>query len=104
MRLTIVSSILFFLNIHACLAQLTLPGTVNVSGETVNIDNYRFEWSLGESAAITTMSNSNSNLLVTNGFLQFNVQTQPEVNLVKYFLPEEIRVYPNPVKNILNDW
>jgi hypothetical protein len=101
MRLTIVTSFIFFLNIHACLAQLTLPGTVNVSGETVNIDNYRFEWSLGESAAITTMSNSNSNLLVTNGFLQFNVQNQPEVNLVKYFLPEEIRVYPNPVKNIL---
>ena len=99
MRLTIVSSILFFLNIHACLAQLTLPGTVNVSGETVDIDNYRFEWSLGESVAITTMSNSN--LLVSNGFLQFGVQNQPEVNLVKYFLPEEICVYPNPVKNIL---
>jgi hypothetical protein len=99
MRLTIVSSILFFLNIHACFAQLTSPGAVNVSGKSAAVDNYRFEWSLGESAAITTMINSD--LLVSNGFLQFGVENQPEVNLVKYFLPEEIRVYPNPVKNVL---
>jgi hypothetical protein len=44
----------------------------------------------------------NSNLLVTNGLLQFNVENQPETNLISAFLPEEIRVYPNPVKNILD--
>ena len=99
MRLTTVLSILFFLNTNPCLAQSMSPGTVNVSGESAAIGNYRFEWSLGESAAITTMENSN--LLVTNGFLQFNVQNQPEVNLVKSFLSDEIKVYPNPVKNIL---
>lgn len=99
MRLTPILSILFFLNTNACLAQLASPGTVNVSGESAAKGNYRFEWSLGESVAITTMSNSN--LLVTNGFLQFNVQNQPAANLVKSFLPDEIRVYPNPVKDIL---
>jgi hypothetical protein len=99
MRLTTVLSILFFLNTNACLAQLASPGTVNVSGESASFDKYRFEWSLGESVAITTMENSN--LLVTNGFLQFNVQNQPAANLVKSFLSDEIRVYPNPVKNIL---
>ena len=99
MRLTTVLSVLFFINTNACLAQSMSPGTVNASGESASFDNYLFEWSLGESAAITTMSNID--LLVTNGFLQFNVQNQPEVNLVKYFLREEIRVYPNPVKNIL---
>ena len=100
MRLTTVLSILFFLNTNACLAQLASPGTVNVSGESAAIGNYRFEWSLGESVAITTMINSN--LLVTNGFLQFNVQNQPIANLVNSFLPDEIRVYPNPVQNILD--
>ena len=100
MRLTTVLSILFFLNTNACLAQLASPGTVNVSGESAAIGNYRFEWSLGESVAITTMINSN--LLVTNGFLQFNVQNQPVANLVNSFLPDEIRVYPNPVQNILD--
>jgi hypothetical protein len=44
---------------------------------------------------------SNIDLLVTNGLLQFNIENQPEVNLIKSFLPEEIRVYPNPVKNLL---
>jgi hypothetical protein len=102
MRLTTVLSILFFLNTNPCLAQLASPGTVNVSGESASFDKYRFEWSLGESVAITTMSNSNSNLLVTNGFLQFNVQNQPLANLVNSFLPDEIRVYPNPVQNILD--
>lgn len=101
MRLTTVLSILFFLNTNPCLAQSMSPGTVNVSGESASFDKYRFEWSLGESVAITTMSNSNSNLLVTNGFLQFNVQNQPAANQVKSFLPDEIRVYPNPVKDIL---
>ena len=100
MRLTTVLSILFFLNTNPCLAQSMSPGTVNVSGESAAIGNYRFEWSLGESAAITTMENSN--LLVTNGLLQFNVENQPETNLVTAFLPEEIRVFPNPVKNILD--
>ena len=99
MRLTSVLSILLFLNTNPCLAQSMSPGTVNVSGESAAIGKYRFEWSLGESVAITTMSNSN--LLVTNGFLQFNVQNQPLANLVKSFLSDEIRVYPNPVKNIL---
>ena len=99
MRLTTVLSFLFFLNIDTSFAQSMSPGAVNVSGKSATIEGYRFEWSLGESAAITTMSNID--LLVTNGFLQFNVQNQPEVNLVKYFLREEIRVYPNPVKNIL---
>ena len=85
MRLIAVLSILFFLNMQACLAQLTSLGTVNVSGESVSI---------------TTIDNSN--LLVTNSLLQFNVENQPEANLVNSFLPDEIRVYPNPVVNILD--
>ena len=44
----------------------------------------------------------NSNLLVTNGLLQYNVENQPEANRVASFLPNEIIVYPNPVKNELN--
>ena len=85
MRLIAVLSILFFLNMQACHAQLTSLGTVNVSGESVSI---------------TTIDNSN--LLVTNSLLQFNEENQPEANLVNSFLPDEIRLYPNPVNNILD--
>ena len=90
--------LLFF--VLASTAQTTAPYAVNIAGNQVSVANYNFEWSVGESAAITTMGNSN--LLVTNGLLQYNVENQPETNLIASFLPNEIRVYPNPVKNILD--
>ena len=84
----------------ASFAQTAAPYAVNIAGNQVSTGNYAFEWSVGESAAITTMDNSN--LLVTNGLLQYNVENQPETNIVASFLPDEIRVYPNPVNNILD--
>ena len=44
----------------------------------------------------------NTNLLVTNGLLQYDVENKGETNLASTFLPSDIRVYPNPVKNILD--
>ena len=66
-------------------AQTAAPYAVNIAGNQVSVANYNFEWSVGESAAITTMGNSN--LLVTNGLLQYNVENQPEKNLIAYFFP-----------------
>ena len=80
-------------------AQITAPYAVNVAGKLITAGNYDFEWSLGESAAITTMGNSN--LMVTNGLLQYSIENQPETNLASFFLPDEIKVYPNPVRNLL---
>ena len=80
-------------------AQIAYPYTVNIAGNQVTTGNYSIVWSVGESAAITTMGNSN--LLVTNGLLQYNVENQPEMNMVASFLSNEVRVYPNPVKNEL---
>jgi hypothetical protein len=80
-------------------SQTSFPSIVNVAGKTTAIGSYHFDWSVGESAAITTMGYGN--LLVTNGLLQYQVENQPEANMVANFLPDEIRVYPNPVKNIL---
>lgn len=81
------------------IAQSASPSVVNIAGQSASVGNFRFDWSVGESAAITTMDNDK--LIITNGLLQFNVDNQPEVNLVASFLPGEIRVYPNPVKNTL---
>ena len=80
-------------------AQTAAPYTVNIAGNQVSTGKYNFEWSVGESAAISTMSEAN--LLVTNGLLQYQVENQPEKNLIASFLADEIRVYPNPVKNEL---
>ena len=81
-------------------AQIAYPYTVNIAGNQVTTGNYSIEWSVGESAAINTMDKSNL-IVVTNGLLQYNVENQPEMNKVASFLPNEIIVYPNPVKNEL---
>jgi hypothetical protein len=80
-------------------AQSIYPSTVNATGQSSSFGNFRFEWSVGESAAINTMSSSN--LLVTNGLLQYYVENQPDHNIIANWLPSEVTVYPNPVRNIL---
>ena len=99
-KATVAILLLFFISSTTQAQQAAYPSTINVAGHSSTVGNYALEWSVGESAAITTMNNSN--LLVTNGLLQYNVENQPEVNLIASFLPGEIRVYPNPVKNILH--
>ena len=76
-------------------SQTGFPSIVNVAGKTTAVGSYHFDWSVGESAAITTMGYAN--LLVTNGLLQYQVENQPEANMVANFLPDEIRVGPNPL-------
>jgi hypothetical protein len=81
-------------------AQMTAPYAVNIAGNQVTKGNYNVEWSIGESAAINIMDNSDG-YVFTNGLLQFSVQNQTENNLVASFLTNEIRMYPNPIKNEL---
>ena len=81
-------------------AQNAYTSTVNIAGLSATVGDYRLDWSVGESAAITSMFNGD--LVLTNGLLQYSVENQLEANLVPSFLPGEIIIYPNPVKNILN--
>ena len=81
-------------------AQNTYTSTVNIAGLSATVGDYRLDWSVGESAAITSMFNGD--LVLTNGLLQYSVENQLEANLVPSFLTGEIIIYPNPVKNILN--
>jgi len=95
--------LLFFTSIFfggAASAQLSAPYAINIAGNQVTKGNYNIEWSVGESAAINIMDNSD-NYLFTNGLLQFSVQNQTENNFVASFLTNEIRMYPNPIKNEL---
>ena len=95
--------LLFFASIFCgvtATAQLSAPYAINIAGNQVTKGNYNIEWSVGESAAINIMDNSD-NYLFTNGLLQFSVQNQTENNFVASFLTNEIRMYPNPIKNEL---
>jgi hypothetical protein len=82
-------------------SQITAPYAVNIAGNQFTKGNYSIEWSIGESAAINIMDN-NDHYVLTNGLLQFNVENQTATNMVPYFLPNEIRVHPNPVQNQLD--
>jgi hypothetical protein len=95
--------LLFFvsiINVGTSSAQMTVPYTVNIAGNQITKGNYNIEWSVGESAAINIMDNSDR-YVFTNGLLQYSVQNQTETNLVASFLTNEIRMYPNPIKNEL---
>ena len=92
--------LLFLLIGTTSFAQLTAPFAINIAGNQITKGNYSIEWSVGESAATNIMDNSDR-YLFTNGLLQYSVQNQTETNLAPSFLTNEIRLYPNPVKNEL---
>jgi hypothetical protein len=85
----------------AASAQLSAPYAINIAGNQITKGNYSVEWSVGESAAVNIMDNSDR-YLFTNGLLQFSVHNQAENNLVPSFLTNEVVVYPNPVRNELH--
>ena len=82
-------------------AQMKAPYAINIAGNQITKGNYSVEWSVGESAAINIMDNSDL-YLFTNGLLQYSVHNQAENNLVPSFLTNEVVVYPNPVRNELH--
>ena len=82
-------------------SQIAAPYAINIAGNQITKGNYNVEWSVGESAAINIMDNSDR-YVFTNGLLQYNVENQSESNKIGIFLPNEIKVYPSPVKNILD--
>ena len=82
-----------------CMAQSIYPSIINISGQSKDFEQYRFEWSVGESTAVNTMFNNE--LIVTNGFLQDYAEAQPAINSFITLLPEDIKFFPNPVENIL---
>lgn len=81
-------------------AQSIYPSTINVAGQySAGQGNYQFELSLGESASIVTQSAGS--LVVTSGVLQSFTSFASIYNAFPGFLPDEIKIYPNPFRDIL---
>ena len=76
-----------------------VPSTLNASGSTITKGNYSFDWSIGESTAISTLINGSS--MLTQGVLQYHSGNVVERNLGMIWFPNELRLFPNPVKNFL---
>jgi hypothetical protein len=91
--------LLFLVSANYCSAQMVLPSTLNASGAIANKGYYSFDWSVGESAAVSTLANSN--LMITQGVLQYHSGNVVERNVGMIWFPNEVKLFPNPVRNIL---
>lgn len=80
-------------------ARMILPSTLNASGATVNKGYYIFDWSIGESTAVLTLTKGN--LMVTQGVLQYHSGNVVDKNVAMIWFPNEVKLFPNPVRNIL---
>lgn len=88
------------------LGQKIFTSTINTTGEAKKLSQldprfagFSFEWNVGESAAVNTMEKDQ--LLFTNGLLQYRFEQLLENSLAASFLPDELKVGPNPVKDIV---
>lgn len=81
-------------------AQAQVEQVVNSSGGTASQNNLSVDWSIGELALVNVMESPDSRFMLTNGFLQPNnhVIYRREKS---YFQPFDLRLYPNPTKDIL---
>ncbi len=93
-------SVAFFFSLGS-FAQSISPATLNATGGTYIFSYYRVEWSFGESMAISTMTDANSNVFVTNGILQPNTHNPATVNNNTAWDRDEIRILPNPTQNVI---
>ena len=91
---------------HLVLGQKIFTSTINTTGEAKKLSQldprfagFTFEWNVGESAAVTSMQNDP--LLFTNGLLQYRFEQQLENSRVATFLADEVKVGPNPLKDIV---
>jgi hypothetical protein len=104
LRLLLVIIFSQFTQLAFC--QKIFTSTINTTGESKKLSQqdprfagYSFEWNVGESAAVTSMQSDQ--LLFTNGLLQYRFEQLIENNRVATFLADEVKVAPNPVKDLV---
>lgn len=95
-----INVLIFSLIFSVCsYAQTVLPSTLNAAGATASKGYYSFDWSIGESTAITTIAKGN--LMLTQGVLQYQPGNVVDKCLAMIWFPNEVRLFPNPVQNFL---
>jgi hypothetical protein len=83
----------------AAYAQTVMPQVINATGGTYRQGSFFLDWSVGELALVNEMKAANTTYIITNGFLQpFTNKSNPPDN---GFDNEEIRILPNPTRDIL---
>lgn len=97
---TICILFVFSLLAKASLSQTFATSTINAGGNTAQISNYQFDWSIGEGASIADFGNDN--FLITTGVLQSSYFKT--INFDSFRLEwsaDEVSIYPIPTRNNL---
>lgn len=86
-------------------AQSNFTSAINVTGSSKKVENgsfknYSFEWSIGESSLVVTLSTTN--FQVSHGLLQGYLLSDPLVPENGSWFPDEIKIYPNPTSSVFN--
>jgi hypothetical protein len=82
----------------AAAAQSLSPTVLSSSGGSGSADNVSLSWTAGE---LITQNFSSDTLLLTQGFQQGKITVTTAVNELNG-LNMDVKVYPNPVRNVLN--
>lgn len=78
-------------------SQFVAPTVMNTAGRSFKSGYYDFEWSIGELALVGNMTNSD--FVITNGFIQSLIQYPAKDNSNNIFADDEIKVFPNPASS-----
>jgi hypothetical protein len=83
------------------MSQTTDAYVVNASGGTAMSGNDCYEWSIGELVLVNDMTATDGKYILTNGFLQPFVRNENVVTIPERFRNHEVRLLPNPVRDVL---
>lgn len=83
------------------LAQSITPQTINIAGGTYSRGYYSIDWSVGELALVNQLQSNDGLTIVSNGLIQPFTDRSSIINYSQAFLPDEIRILPNPTSDIL---
>ncbi len=97
MKQVLLSSFIFVIYAH-CFGQTITPNVLISAGDEFKNSFAQISWTLGD---FQTTTYSKNDLTLTQGFLQSNFNITGVLNIEKTS-DINIKVYPNPVKDILN--
>lgn len=97
----IMKIVLIFIQLFLCnyltFAQTSIINSINTSGNTINILNYKHSWSVGN--IVNIQANVANKSFYTSNILPIN-STILSVNNI-YDKALEVNIYPNPIKDFL---
>jgi hypothetical protein len=96
MKLKILSTFILLLCVFYVSAQGIAPNVLNMGGGYLNAGYYQYEYSVGEMAAIETMSSPSN--IITNGVLQPLTDKPFGNNTSTSWSNDEIKIFPVPTR------